>query len=61
MLEERNKQADAEAYFREAIRVMPQEVGPQAGLGLLYMRMGREEDARRVLRRAFEDDPSTSG
>ena len=57
MLEERNKQADAEAYFREAIRVMPQEVGPQAGLGLLYMRMGREEEARRVLKEAFEADP----
>ncbi len=57
MLEERNKQAEAEAYFREAIRVMPRQVGPQAGLGLLYMRMGREEEARRVLKEAFEADP----
>jgi tetratricopeptide (TPR) repeat protein len=56
-LRERNKHAQAEAYFREAIRVMPQQVGPQAELGLLYMSAGREDDARKALRRAFEADP----
>jgi cellulose synthase operon protein C len=56
-LQERNKQPDAEKYFREAIRVMPRQIGPQAGLGLLYMSGGREDDARRALRRAFEADP----
>ena len=55
--QERNKQAEAETYFREAIRVMPQQIGPQADLGLLYMAAGREDDARKVLRRAFEADP----
>ena len=56
-LEDRNKQTEAETYFREAIRVMPRQIGPQAHLGLLYMRAGREDEARRVLRRAFEADP----
>ena len=57
MLEERNKQAEAERYLREAIRVMPRLPGPQAELGLLYMRMGREDEARRVLKEAFAADP----
>jgi len=56
-LQERNKQSDAETYFREAIRVMPRQIGPQAELGLLYMCAGREDDARKVLRRAFEANP----
>ncbi|MGA2032669.1 MAG: tetratricopeptide repeat protein [Thermoguttaceae bacterium] len=56
-LQTRNKQSEAERFFREAIRVMPRLVGPQADLGMLYMRMGREEEARRQLRQAFEADP----
>jgi tetratricopeptide (TPR) repeat protein len=56
-LRERNKQAEAETYFREAIRVMPQQIGPEADLGLLYMSSGRESEARRALHRAFAADP----
>jgi len=56
-MEERKKQAEAETFFREAIRVMPRQIGPQADLGLLHMAAGREDDARKVLRRAFEADP----
>ena len=56
-LEDRNKHLEAETYFREAIRVMPQQIGPQANLGLLYMRVGREDDAREALRGAFKADP----
>ena len=56
-LEERHKLKAAETYLREAIHVMPRQVGPQSELGLLYMRDGREDDARRVLRAAFEADP----
>jgi tetratricopeptide (TPR) repeat protein len=56
-LRERNKQAEAEKYFREAIRVMPRQVGPEAELGLLYMSSGREDEARRALHRAFAADP----
>lgn len=54
---ERHKQEGAERYFREAIRVMPQQIGPEAALGLLYMSSGREVEARRTLRRAFAADP----
>jgi tetratricopeptide (TPR) repeat protein len=37
-LEARNKQPEAEQFFRKAIRVMPRMIGPQAELGQLYMR-----------------------
>ena len=57
MLEDRNKQAEAERFFREAIRVMPRQIGPQANLGMLYMRMGREADAKKQLKEAFDADP----
>ena len=56
-LEARNKQTEAEPYFREAIRVMPRQIGPEGHLGLLYMHAGREDDARRTLRAAFRADP----
>ncbi len=56
-LQERNKQSEAETYFREAIRVMPRQIGPEADLGLLYMAAGREDDARKALHRAFTADP----
>ena len=57
MLEARNKQAEAGTYFREAIRVMPRQVGPHAELGLLCMRTGEEAEARRLLKEAFRADP----
>ena len=57
MLEVRNKQAAAERYFREAIRLLPRQPEPHAGLGLLLMRMGREADARTALKEAFDADP----
>jgi len=56
-LEQRNKQAEAIRFFRKAIDIMPRLLGPRSRLGLLYMRAGRESDARRQLRKAFDDDP----
>jgi cellulose synthase operon protein C len=56
-LNSRNRHAEAEAYYREAIRVMPQQVGPEAHLGMLCMRIGREDDARKMLKTAIEADP----
>ena len=56
-MQDRNKQAEAEVFFREAIRVMPRMIGPHAGLGMLYMRAGRESDARKLLREAYDADP----
>jgi tetratricopeptide (TPR) repeat protein len=57
MMEIRNKQAAAEHYFREATGLLPRQPGPRAGLGLLLMRMGREAEARTVLKEAFDADP----
>ncbi len=56
-LEDRNRFSEAERYFREAIRRMPQLVGPQAQLGLMHLRTGDEAQARRLLEEAFESDP----
>jgi cellulose synthase operon protein C len=52
-----NKQPLAEKYYHEAIRAMPKQLGPRAQLGLLYMHMGRESDARPLLKQAFDGDP----
>jgi tetratricopeptide (TPR) repeat protein len=57
MLQVRNRHAAAERYFREAIRLVPRQPEPHAGLGLLLMRMGREAEARTVLKEAFDADP----
>jgi len=57
MLEVRNKQAAAEKFYREAIRVLPRQPEPYAGLALLLMRMGREGEARKLLQEAFDADP----
>ena len=57
MLQIRNRHAAAERYFREAIRLLPRQPEPHAGLGLLLMRMGREADARTLLKEAFDADP----
>jgi len=56
-LESRNKQPEAERYFQEAGRAMPQLIGPKAELGMLYMRWGREAEAAKLLKGAFDDDP----
>ncbi len=56
-LRERHKLSAAERFFGEAIRRMPQLVGPQAELGMLYMDAGEETKARSVLDAAFEADP----
>jgi tetratricopeptide (TPR) repeat protein len=47
---------DAEGYFKKAIALQPKLPWPQNGLGLLYMRMGREDEARELLEKAFEAD-----
>jgi cellulose synthase operon protein C len=57
MLEVRNKQSEAERHFREAIRLLPCLPQPHAGLGLLMMRIGREAEARALLKEAIEADP----
>ncbi|MCC6125220.1 MAG: tetratricopeptide repeat protein [Pirellulales bacterium] len=56
-LAKHNKQPSAEKYYREAVRAMPKLPGPHAQLGLLYMSMGREQEARPLLKEAFDGDP----
>ena len=56
-LEARSKMDAAERMFREALKRMPQKIGPRSGLGMLYMRAGREAEARKLLDGAFEVDP----
>lgn len=56
-LEDRRQFAAAEHFFRQALHRMPQLIGPRSGLGMMYMRLGREEEAREVLEESFEIDP----
>ena len=55
-LDDRRRFAEAEAYYLKAIDLRPMLPWPRTGLGMLYMRMGREEEARKVLAKAFEAD-----
>lgn len=56
-LEVQRRFGAAEAYLQQAIETMPQLVGPESALGMLYMRLGREVDARKLLEAAFAGDP----
>ena len=47
----------AERYYRLAAEKLPQLPGPQASLGLMLMRLGREEEAQAALEAAYEADP----
>jgi tetratricopeptide (TPR) repeat protein len=55
-LEERKRFDDAETYYKKAVELRDTLAWPRNSLGLLYMRMGREADARAVLAKAFELD-----
>ncbi|NQU20886.1 MAG: tetratricopeptide repeat protein [Candidatus Nealsonbacteria bacterium] len=56
-LEDRNKQLEAIRFFRTALDVMPQKIGPRSHLGLLHMRTGDEDEAHKLLDGAFDVDP----
>jgi tetratricopeptide (TPR) repeat protein len=56
-LDQRKRYDDAEKYFRLSVKLRPKLVGARNSLGMLYMRLGREEEARHILDKAFEDDP----
>ncbi|MFN4258576.1 MAG: tetratricopeptide repeat protein [Gemmataceae bacterium] len=55
-LEERRHFQEAEKYFALAHELQPQLADPLNGLGMLYMRLGREQEAHEVLTKAFEAD-----
>jgi tetratricopeptide (TPR) repeat protein len=56
-LDERRWFDDAEVCYKKAAALWPKLSGPQNSLGLLYMRMGKEKEARSVLTAAFKIDP----
>jgi tetratricopeptide (TPR) repeat protein len=55
-LEERRRYAQAERYYKKAAELWPMLAGAHGNLGLLYMRMGREAEARPLLEQAFNAD-----
>jgi tetratricopeptide (TPR) repeat protein len=57
MMASRYRFAEAERYYRLAHATLPRYVGPLADLGLLMMRMGREDEAKKLLDEAFDADP----
>lgn len=56
-LNERKRYDEAERYFKQALKLRPQLGAARNELGLLYMRLGQEEDARTVLEEANKFDP----
>jgi len=55
-LDRRRFYNDAEIYFKKAVALEPRLPGPLAGLGQLCMRLGREEEGRKLLEKAFDAD-----
>ncbi|HEX5272378.1 MAG TPA: tetratricopeptide repeat protein, partial [Gemmataceae bacterium] len=55
-LEERRHYDDAEMYYQKAVQLRDNIAWPLNSLGLLYMRMGKEAEARKVLDKAFDLD-----
>jgi tetratricopeptide (TPR) repeat protein len=56
-LDDRRLYDDAEKFYQKAVSLWPQLPGVKNTLGLLALRMGREEAARPILTAAFEADP----
>jgi tetratricopeptide (TPR) repeat protein len=55
-LEDRRRFPEAELYFKKSADLWPMLPAPRNGLGLLYMRLGREEEARPLLEKGFNAD-----
>lgn len=56
-LADRRKYHSAERAFLLAVEADPDSAGPRIGLGMLYMQIGREAEARDLFDAAFEADP----
>lgn len=55
-LDARKAYFDSEKYFKIATELQPKLPEAQAGLGMLYMRLGREEEAVKALDEAYAAD-----
>src|SRR5205823_2374518 len=56
LLEQRKFHGDAEKFYNIAIEMQPKYSEAQTGLGMLYMRMAKEAEARKVLEKAYDAD-----
>ena len=56
-LDQLRRYPDAATFYQQAIERMPQLVGPRGKLGLVYMRLGQEPAAGKVLHESFDVDP----
>ncbi len=56
-LEERKFYTEAETAYRKALELNDKLSGPKNQLGLLYLRLGKEDEARDLLDKAFAFDP----
>lgn len=56
-LEDRKFYLDAEKHFKTAIELNDKMALPKSGLGMLYLRMGKEAEARELLDKSFKGDP----
>lgn len=57
LMEVRRQLRAAEVFYQHAVAVMPQLPEPKNLLGLLYMRTGKTDEARKILDEAFLADP----
>jgi tetratricopeptide (TPR) repeat protein len=55
-LEARRLYDEAERYYKKSTTLRPLDPWAQDSLGLLYMRLGREKEARDILTKAFDTD-----
>src|SRR5262249_47364643 len=56
-LDERKRYPEAEKFYKQALKLRPQLTAARNQLGLLYMRLGDEADARTILEEATKLDP----
>lgn len=55
---QQKRESEAEDFFKRAIRIKPDFAGGHAGLGLLYLQMGKRDDAIAQLGETLRLDPS---
>jgi cellulose synthase operon protein C len=55
-LEDRKIYGDAEVYLKKSIEARDQLASSKAGLGMLYLRLGKEAEAKVLLEQAFKGD-----
>ncbi|WP_020469275.1 tetratricopeptide repeat protein [Zavarzinella formosa] len=55
-LEDHKRYSEAEGYFKQSIECRDKLPAAKAGLGMLYLRLGKEEEARTLLEQAFKGD-----